>query len=319
MEVTVEQLRGMTGLELRKLRRAKGMELAEFQDWRAKTLGEVIPDESAFKTVSGQPLWLRNTQKGSAFLICGGPSLKTLDLSQLQRRGIWTLAINNAGCLFRPNAMVCVDPPDKFHHALWTDPYIQKFVPYGFSKYGLRIKEGDTFSKMMEGERHITPRDMPNVVVYTRNPCYDPDTYLERSDICWGVSKKWHMRTKRPRVLNSMFAAVRIIYELGFRILYLVGCDFHMSPESPYAFSQQGDSQKAISNNGSYAKMNSMFEELRPRFEAKGFHVFNTNPDSGLTAFDFVSFSEAVKCATVASDPLDTVGWYERIIGKNNG
>lgn len=311
-----EKIKGMTGIELRRLRRSMGMELSEFQEWRAKQLGEKPPVKSAFDTATGKPLWLKDTQKGAAFLICGGPSLKTLDLSLLNQRGIWTLAINNAGCLFRPNAMLCVDPPDKFHSALWRDPYVTKFVPYGFSKYGLRHKEGDTFIKMEDHGKALTPREMPNVVIYRRHPCFDPDTFLEKDEICWGVSLKWHKRTKRARVLNSMFAAVRVVFELGFRILYLVGCDFTMSASNPYAFSQEGDAAKANSNNNSYAKMNSMFEELRPRFDAKGFHVFNTNPNSGLTAFDFVDFKEAVRCSVVAKEPLDTKGWYERKTGK---
>lgn len=314
-DVPPEQLKSMTGIELRRLRRSMGMELSEFQEWRAKKLGEKIELKSAFSHPSGKPLWLKNTQKGAAFLICGGPSLKELDLTKLSQRGIWTLAINNAACMVRPSAMVCVDPPGKFHSAIWRDPAIQKFVPHGFSRYGLRDFVNNEFVKLMGDGKHLTPREMPNVVVYRRCPCFDPDTYLEKEDICWGVSKKWHRRTGRPRVLNSMLAAVKIVYELGFRVLYLVGCDFYMSAESPYAFSQGGDAQKAASNNGCYAKMNEMFHELRPRFDEKGFRVFNCNPDSGLTAFDYVDFNEAVRCTAIKSD-MSTKGWYDGKLGK---
>lgn len=318
LRIDPESLRSLDGIQLRRLRRQMGMDLGEFQSWKANQLGEKPPEGTPFSNTAGKPLWLGGTQKGSAFLICGGPSLKELDLSKLSRRGVWTLAINNAGCLYRPDAMLFVDDAEKFHDSLWLDPHVQKFVPSGKSKGLLRHKEGDEFSRLAFDGQEMHVKDMPNVVLYARSPCYDPATFLTDVNVCWGVSKKWHMRTGRTRILNSMIASIALLYRLGFRAVYLVGADFHMDPKQPYAFAQKGDDGKARSNNNCYAIMQAMFSELRPRFEAAGYHVYNTNPRSGLTAFDFVSYDEAIRTATkyIQQDPLDTAGWYERTLGK---
>lgn len=296
-----------------------GMDLGEFQSWKANQLGEKPPEGTPFTTVNGKPLWLANLYQGSsAFLVCGGPSLKDLDLNKLRARGVWTMGINNSPCLFRTNAMLFVDDAEKFHDSLWLDPQIMKFVPSGKSKGLLRHKENGEFTRLKSGDEDARVRDMPNVVLYNRSPCYDPDTYLTDSAINWGTSKKWHMRTGRTRILNSMLAAIALLYRLGFRAVYLVGADFHMDAKQPYAFAQKGDDGKARSNNNCFSIMNGMFSELRPRFEAAGYHVYNTNPRSGLTAFDFVSYDEAIRTATkyIQQDPLDTAGWYERTLGK---
>ncbi len=316
-----DNLRKMDGAALRRLRRSMNMELPEFRRWLAEQLGETS-EATPFFHANGKPLWLANLYSGSAFLVCGGPSLKTLDLSKLRSRGVWTLAINNAGCLFRPNAMLHVDPCDKFHDALWLDPYVTKFCPTGMKQNTLRHKEKDgTFVRLGMDGAELKAHQMPNVVFYQRSPCYDPDKFLTETEINWGVSKKWWQRTKRTRILNSFIAAIKVLYVLGFRVVYLVGADFNMSSAQPYAFSQGGDNNKAQSNNNCYQIMDGMFQELRPRFESAEFYVFNTNPDSRLTAFDFVSYDEAIRTATkfVPQEPLDTSGWYERTIGKVGG
>jgi len=68
---------------------------------------------------------------GKAFLVCGGPSAKGLPMEQLNKRGCWSLGVNNVAgwSVFRPQAFVHSDPPSKFHNGIWTDPGIMKFVP----------------------------------------------------------------------------------------------------------------------------------------------------------------------------------------------
>ena len=48
-------------------------------------------------------------------------------------------------------------------------------------------------------------------------------------------------------------------------------------------------------NTKTYERLNVRFAQLRPYFEEQDFHVFNCNPKSKLTAFDFVSFEESLR------------------------
>ncbi|MFO0081170.1 MAG: hypothetical protein ACK55O_00955, partial [Phycisphaerales bacterium] len=65
----------------------------------------------------------------SAFLILSGPSLTQIDLSALNKRGVVTMAVNNAWAVHRPTLWTCVDDPGRFIDTGWKDPGILKFVP----------------------------------------------------------------------------------------------------------------------------------------------------------------------------------------------
>ena len=52
-----------------------------------------------------------STGDRSAFLMLSGPSLKQIDLSLLDARGIVTMAVNNAWSGAASDALTCVDDP----------------------------------------------------------------------------------------------------------------------------------------------------------------------------------------------------------------
>jgi len=159
----------------------------------------------------------------------------------------------------------------------------------------------------------MLPRDMPGVIGHVRNTTFEPSRWLDEPSINRGNSKKSSERNGHPHCINTMFTAVKSAYALGFRVAYLLGCDFAMSENRPYAFPQAKNAGGVGGNNFSYQKMNIMFGLLKPHFDAAGFHVFNCNPDSNLTAFGHVPYHEAIESATqhIPQDPLDTEGWYE--------
>jgi hypothetical protein len=102
-----------------------------------------------------------------------------------------------------------------------------------------------------------------------------------------------------------MLPAVRILYTLGVRRLYLLGCDFSMSQENTYHFDQSRASGSVKGNSQTYEKLNGWFKELRPLFEQQDFRVFNCNPDSNLKAFDHVPFQDALSEALAHMDGVD--------------
>ena len=67
----------------------------------------------------------------SAFLILSGPSLTQIDLAALNKRGIVTMAVNNAWAVYRPTLWTCVEPgcptwlrprPDRVITPVTVDP-----------------------------------------------------------------------------------------------------------------------------------------------------------------------------------------------------
>lgn len=259
----------------------------------------------------------------SAFCVLGGPSLKEMDLSPLARRGVLIISTNNCPAALpagvRPHVWIHTDPTHKFHDSLWRDPSILKFSPVkeweGASSAawppedgrrprrkakGLRQRVGDR----LEFRPGVSAASLPGVLGYHRNTCFDPDGWLWEPTINRGNDKASSHggggRTGNgwPHVINTMFAVLRLAFYLGVSRLYLLGADFRMRDESPYAFGQGKHPGGVSSNNGSYANMLTMLDALQPRFLAAGFHVLNATPASNLWTFPVIGFAAAVEEAT---------------------
>lgn len=246
-------------------------------------------------------LWLNNTYGGGpVFLIAGGPSFASLDHALLRQPSIVTMGLNNAVKTFRPALWCSVDSPDHFLRSIWFDPLIQKFVPICHGPKLVFDSDAWTFTKTMV-------RDCPNIVFYRRNEHFQPRQFLREDSINWGNHKSYGGGR------SVMLAAFRILYLLGFRTIYLLGVDFRMDDHHHYHFQQQRSRGSISGNNETYKKLCIWFAELRPIFEAAGLRIFNCNPESGLKAFDFVSFEDAVKASVLDVDVVNerTSGLYD--------
>jgi len=236
-------------------------------------------------TADQHPLWLGDMYRGcSAFLIAGGPSFREIDSAQLRQPGILTIGVNNSAKNFRPNLWIGADPTDRFLRSIWLDPTIMKFTPIINSRGG--IFNSDTWK--FTG---LTAADCPNVVYYKRNQTFVPKQFLFEDCFNWGNN------VKDDKNRSVMLIALRLLFVLGIRRVYLLGVDFNMSRGSKYHF-DQGRTNKAISwNNKTYERLNDRLKKLRPYFEQENYHIFNCNPESRLTAFDHLPFEEALKRA----------------------
>lgn len=147
-------------------------------------------------------------------------------------------------------------------------------------------------------------RDFPNVIGYRRNEAFHAGQWLVEDTINWGNHKK------RGGGRSVMLVALRIAFLLGFRRVYLVGCDFEMTEDNRYWFPEQR-TKAAISNNvSSYGVLTGFFEALLPEFERAGLEVFNCNPESKLRVFPFADLGDAVRAAAVDMSESDTEGMY---------
>lgn len=235
-----------------------------------------------FFTEDKHPLHLVDMFRGrSAFLICSGPSFLGLDHTKLRQPGIVTMGLNNSPRTFRPNLWTSVDSPDHWVKSIWLDPTIMKFVPLSHTEK--RIFDSDKWAYP-----GLKVADCPNIIYYKRNEHFQARQWLWEDTFNWGNHKDYGGGR------SIMLAAIRILFVLGFRRVYLLGCDFNMSPESKYHFDQGRHKGAIHGNNDTYRKLNGWFKELRPLFEKEGFHVLNCNPNSGLKSFDFISFEDAI-------------------------
>lgn len=266
---------------------------------------------------NGQPIGhcLRDLWNGSAaFYVCGGPSLKEIDLSFLRERGIVSMGINNVGGYAPVRAWTFSDPAEKFHHGIFLDPAIMKFVPR--PKLSNRVR-----AKMPDGRFQWTRYDVkqcPNIFSYDRETHFYPEQFFTTTWATWGPSKKHDENKDKPTVLFTFFLGLRLLHYLGVRRVYLLGADFKMDATHHYAFGQDRHPGAEASNNNSYRVASILLAQLRPVFDAAKFEVFQTNKKSGLKVFDYVPLETAIDdCRGVVPKepwPQDAYsGWYEKI------
>lgn len=260
-------------------------------------------------------LWRPN----AGFLVGGGPSLRTIDLSFLRERGIVSLGINNVAGYAPVRAMTFSDPPEKFCHAIFFDPTIMKLVPVPKLTKRVRAKKPDgTFSFTS-----LRVMDCPNVWGYQRDSVWEANTFLTREHATWGRSRGSEIDPAhgKEKILFTFFLGLRLLHYLGCRQIFLLGVDFQMAEsdgQGPgYAFAQARTTGAAAGNNNHYRKAQSMCLELLPHFREHRFEVFQTNPHSKLTAFPHLPLTQAVQLARglVPAEPFPESllsGWYEK-------
>lgn len=258
---------------------------------------------------------LRNMlQGGTSFLVCGGPSAKE-HLHKLNRRGVFALAVNNAaGHIVRPQAFVCSDPPMKFSHSIWMDPAIMKFVPLpklSGSRAKIRQKVDKRFVDL---DQRVTA--CPNVWGFQRNSWLTADNQFFLTDgACWGNLDSGRKKTGELKTVCTMLLGIRILRYLGARRIILVGVDFRMSPNSGYSFPQGRTPEACDSNNNQFKVVNSWLCRLEQGgvFKRFGLQLLNTYERSGLRAFPYIPFDQALEMAVgIVEEEPDLKGWYEK-------
>lgn len=256
---------------------------------------EFLSNVPFFFNAWGSEIDLVGHYKGaSAFLICNGPSLSSgkYDISMLKRPGIITMGINNGPRTIRPNLWTCVDDPKRFIKSIWLDPCIQKFVPMSFATKALFNNE-NWCDMMDEHGKPYLVRNCPNMTYIRRNEKFQADRYLVEDTINWGNS------AKNGGSRSVMLSAIKILYLLGFRKVYLLGADFDMTGEKTYHFDEQREKGAVKGNMSTYeALKNVYFPSLKPHFEKVGYNIYNCNLESQLKVFDFVRYEDAIEEAT---------------------
>lgn len=242
-----------------------------------------------FYTKAAQPVDILDLYEGTekAFLVLNGPSALQHDLEKLSSRGHLTFSLNNSTRLIKPNIWISCDRPRKFLPSTWLDPTILKFVRF-------RHLNGKLWDVMTQQLSDRTVNQCPNVFIFKVKHTLDEHTFLSREFIQFG--------NKKSR--SSMLVALKIIYLLGIRKVYLLGCDFKMDRERPYFFNEPVSDQSFRHNNTSYEYFIDFYTRLQPILLQSDFQVFNCNPHSNLEAFPYASFDEVVENTNTYIDGL---------------
>ena len=278
--------------------------------------------KTGYHRLNLQGLW----SPSPGFLVCGGPSLRKLDLSPLRERGIVSVGINQAASYAPVRAWTFGDPPKKFHHALWLDGSTLTFAPLGKLKLNIRARLPDKTFRTVDR----LARDCPGTVGYSRSSkwlespvigsdgqpvfgpdkkplyTYDPSSFLTTEYAHWGTGGK-------DSCLCSMMLGFRLLHYMGCPTIYMLGVDFNMTDRHQYAFNQ-----RKAPRNGRYRKENAMCAAVAPVLSAAGVEVFNCNQHSNCTAFPFKPYIEALDDCRggIPAEPFDLSNWYDKGHGK---
>lgn len=246
---------------------------------------------------------------GSIFLICNGPSFANLDKNLLRKPGVITFGMNNGPKSFRPDFWTIVDDPTRFIKSIWLDPKITKFVPQAHFEKPIFDNATWNMTNFLVGE-------CPNVIGYRRNENFNAEHFLDENMMNWGCAAKFGGGR------SVMLPALKTCYLLGFRNVFLLGCDMKMSETYTYHFDEQRDQGAVKGNMNTYDRLKHEYlPVLKPIFEKNGFNVYNCNLDSELKVFDFVKFEDAVDFATKELGDVEnerTWGMYSKAKEKAN-
>jgi hypothetical protein len=145
-------------------------------------------------------------QRSACWLIGGGPSLDELPCDDIARSPIPKLCVNLAGTKkLRPDFWTAYDPTVRFHRSIYLDPGVLKFV---HRRRAMDLVPESTFKVC----------DCPGVVFFDRDPSRSFANLL--SPGATGIID-WS---------DTMVQAIDILYRLGFRTIYLAGCEMRVRP-----------------------------------------------------------------------------------------
>lgn len=261
------------------------------------------------KAVDNKPIDLHNIYNNRAcYLIAGGPSINPtvfknnygVDIDELNNPNIFKITINNAAKIIRPQLTIQGDSIDKFIASQYLDSTIMNFVSNGKRDSHIYNSQDNTLLD-------VRIKDCPNTYIYELATGFDSNTWLNSKKVIWGNEANTYDKDdgQNKGARSTFLAAIRLLYHLGFRSIFLIGADFTMSKDYKYAFAQDRNPGSISNNNHIYKCLNNRFDKLQKTFLDNKFYIYNCNKQSHLKSFPFLSLSDALKSSQAEMANID--------------
>ena len=205
----------------------------------------------------------------SCFLAGGAPSLKDEKVELLGQPGINVMAMNNTASLVPCNLWIGCDKPPCYCTRIIKDPRIMKF--------GV-----------------ISRRDWQIDGVKWK---HYPNTYfMATTDKYFGTDNFLNMHRDYVWWKNTFYIAIQLLYRLGFRKIYLVGCSFAITKDSQYSYNTKLTEGMVSWNQKTYNTCANNMKKLKNTFKQYGVDIVSATPNSPLNdIYRHISFDQAVE------------------------
>jgi hypothetical protein len=203
---------------------------------------------------------LDDTFSGPCFLLGGAPSLKEVkDL--LVNQPVVLAAMNNTATVVRPDIWVGLDVPANYSSSVLLDPSPMKFT------YITRKDD------LVEGKAW---KNIPNTYFMSSTKQPNAAFFLKARDFCWGK--------------NVFTIALQLLYRLGFRTVYTVGCEFNINKEYQYCYETKLNDNQVDWTKKTYDSALRGVREVLPLAEDVGFKLISCTMNSRLN--DLVEYED---------------------------
>jgi len=109
----------------------------------------------------------------------------------------------------------------------------------------------------------------------------------------WGCS---FFIKRKSRTIETASVSLQLAYRLGFRRVYLIGCEFKIKKESQYSYETNLNDYQINYNQRLYNKTVEDMKLAKSYFEKKRFEIISCTPNSLLNDFyPTMFFEDAVK------------------------
>lgn len=212
---------------------------------------------------------LENIHSGSCILVGGAPDLENPDQwKMLQQLGITTMAMNNVATNFKPTYWVGADKSDNYSKSIIHDP---SYLHFGYLSRCTSVSDGKPWKDyrntiFLGSSEHIKASEF-----------FDPLKHF-----VW-----WR---------NVFLLAIQVLYHLGFKKIYLLGCSFNISSEEQYSFETRLTAEQIDYNKNTYNMVLGQLKDIMPYFERHNFELISCTEESKLNnVIDYMKFEDVIK------------------------
>jgi len=212
---------------------------------------------------------LEGVYSGSCFLVGGAPQIECENQWQLlEKAGVVSMAMNNVALKFKPTFWIGADKPSNYSKSILYDPSFLHFAYLSRCSELIDDKKWWNFPAtfFMAGREKEIKNDT----------FFKPVKYF----VWWK---------------NVFMVAIHVLYYLGFRTVYTVGCKFEIYNGSQYSYGNNLTKEQVDYNRKTYRMVLGQLNGIVPYFKEAGFSLINCTMNSVLSGISFMNFEDAIK------------------------